>query len=192
MRRKRSLTSDERALWRHVTATVTALGDRDRRLLNDDAGAVPPCGEKKRAAEPAGRSSKRRRVAPAGKVAKPIAEARQDPPPREAGDRRARRGRVEIEARIDLHGLRFDEARRALLSFLQRAQGQGLRSTLVITGKGAMQRRDAFSNENRGVIRASFTDWLAEPAFAGLVWGYAPAHRRHGGGGAFYVFVKKR
>ena len=89
-----------------------------------------------------------------------------------------RRGRIEPEARLDLHGLTQDAAHRALFRFLGRARSQDQRVVLVITGKG-------------GVLRALVPRWLAEADFSRQVSGISPAHVRHGGGGAFYVALRR-
>jgi DNA-nicking Smr family endonuclease len=79
------------------------------------------------------------------------------------------------------------QARAALAAFLRRLHARGGRCGLVITGKG----RSA-GGAGEGVLRRRLPEWLAEPDLAALGAGYAPAHRRHGGEGAWYVFVKRR
>ena len=64
------------------------------------------------------------------------------------------------------------------------AQARGYRAVLVITGQG---RRGG-----SGVIRASAPEWLQSPALRGVVSGFAPAARRHGGDGALYVTIRRR
>jgi DNA-nicking Smr family endonuclease len=97
--------------------------------------------------------------------------------------RRLSRERDPIEGKIDLHGFGRFEAEDELKGFLHRCQMRGMRSVLVITGQG---------RRGGGVIRASIHDWLTSPAMRGVVSGYAPAHRRHGGDGALYVTLKPR
>jgi DNA-nicking Smr family endonuclease len=119
----------------------------------------------------------------------------------EAAEKKVRRGRVEIEARIDLHGHHHQtKARSQLLGFLRRARENGFRQVLVITGKGAgtraidQRRFEPWTPEERalpGVLRRSFTQWMDDPVFASLVSGYAESHRRHGGSGAFYVMLRQ-
>jgi DNA-nicking Smr family endonuclease len=116
--------------------------------------------------------------------------------------RRARRissGRLPIEARLDLHGMRQEEARSVLLRFLSRAQGNGLRHVKVITGKGAKNQEDAdfrpfslFEGGRRGVLREQVPRWLAESEFRRLVVSFTIAGPGHGGGGALYVQVRKK
>ena len=89
-----------------------------------------------------------------------------------------RRGQIEPEARLDLHGLTHDGAYRALLRCLVAAQAEGKKLVLVITGKG-------------GVLRARLPLWLGQAELAPLVAGLSEAHAKHGGGGAFYVALRK-
>lgn len=96
-------------------------------------------------------------------------------------DKTVRRGRVDIDARIDLHGLTQVEARRALGTALMRCAKRGGRCLLVITGKGPRL---------EGVLRTQLPKWLAEPDLRPQVATYAPAHARHGGTGAWYVFLR--
>ncbi len=125
------------------------------------------------------------------------------PPPLAAFDRRTSqkltRGNVEIEARIDLHGTGIEMARVRLHRFLADAKHQGLRTVLVITGKGASQfARHTLHGathfdtpERQGKLRRMVPEWLHELEFRALVSGFQPAHPKHGGGGAFYVKLRR-
>ena len=94
------------------------------------------------------------------------------------------KGRLPIEGRVDLHGLRQDEAYSLLHSFLLRAQAGGVRYVLVITGKGS-------SSGGDGVLRRSVPAWLSTPAFRTIVSSHDHAARHHGGGGALYVRLRR-
>jgi DNA-nicking Smr family endonuclease len=94
-------------------------------------------------------------------------------------DAHLRRGRLEPEARLDLHGMTQNGAYRALLRFLAAAQVDGKKLVLVITGKG-------------GILRGQLPLWLGQTDLHALVAGLSEAHVRHGGGGAFYVLLRKR
>lgn len=96
---------------------------------------------------------------------------------------RLARERDPITARLDLHGYGQDQARRVLEDFLIRAQSEGLRAVLVITGKGFL---------GDGILRRSTPDWLSAPSLRSVVAGVSEAHRRHGGEGALYIALKKR
>ena len=90
-------------------------------------------------------------------------------------------------------------ARVHLLGFLRDAQAMGSRNVLVITGKGAspfsrhtLHGADHFhAPERAGRLRRLVTEWFHEPEFRNLVAGFQPAHPKHGGGGAYYVRVRR-
>jgi len=187
---------DDRRIWGCVAATVTPPAQRKAARVTPGAvlpslDEAPPAvmaapkrgvaGQKRNAAlTPA--SAGRATTAPASKPAAP----RPRPAPEELEPRRQRRlsrERDPIEARIDLHGFGRFQAEDQLRGFLIGCQMRGLRSVLVITGQG---------RRGGGVIRASVHEWLTGPHLRGVVSGFAPAHRRHGGEGALYVTLKGR
>lgn len=98
--------------------------------------------------------------------------------------RRVRRGLVSIEARLDLHGMTQDAAHAALAGFVRRCQADRKRVVLVITGTG--HRR-----EGGGVLRSQLPRWLNEPELRRRVIHMQTAGRGHGGGGAFYLFLRR-
>lgn len=102
--------------------------------------------------------------------------------------RKIAKGRVAIEARIDLHEMTQAVAHDALVGFLRQAQAMGLRHVLVITGRGARPGADYGS---RGVLRRVVPLWFASPEFRPLVSGFDSAERHHGGEGALYVRVRR-
>jgi DNA-nicking Smr family endonuclease len=111
--------------------------------------------------------------------------------------RRIAAGRIEIDARIDLHGMRQSEAHAALRRFLERCRADGCRTVLVITGKGGPLRRAPSESmddtgRDRGVLKTNVPRWLAEPELSALVIGFTTAHVRHGGAGALYVTLRRK
>jgi DNA-nicking Smr family endonuclease len=94
-------------------------------------------------------------------------------------DAHLRRGRLEPQSRIDLHGMTQERAYRALVAFLVHARAEGQKLVLVITGKG-------------GVLRSQLPLWLGQNELRVLVAGLNEAHVRHGGSGAFYVLLKRQ
>jgi DNA-nicking Smr family endonuclease len=104
-----------------------------------------------------------------------------------------RRGQLQPQARIDLHGLTEAAAHRALLSFLAQGQRKGLRLVLAITGVGNPAGDEAaeWMRSPHGVLKEMVPRWLNESEFVALVSGWAVAHRRHGGEGALYVYLRR-
>jgi DNA-nicking Smr family endonuclease len=113
---------------------------------------------------------------------------------------RLRRGQLEPQARLDLHGLSERDAHRALVTFVRVAKARKLRLLLVVTGKGAggehKQRKETgfdlgLEMRARGVLRSLTPRWLREPGLVEIVADVREAHRRHGGSGALYVYLRK-
>ncbi|MCA6118369.1 Smr/MutS family protein [Bradyrhizobium sp. WSM 1738] len=179
-RRKRALTEEERALWESVAKQVKPLRKRHRGLKLSMASA-----EAGSHAAPKAAASPKHVAAP-----RPGAPSKPSPPPLAPIGRRERshlsRGRKEIDAMLDLHGMTQTRAHRALLGFLQRAHRDGLTFVLVITGKGKVG-----AESERGVLRRQVPQWLGLPEFRALVVGFEEAHIGHGGEGALYVRVRR-
>jgi DNA-nicking Smr family endonuclease len=187
MSRRRSLSDEERALWTGVARSIKPLRPSHR------AAEV---------SEPT-RSAK----VPIKVPAKSLAKAETSAPPREArpengpekktpalaplGRRlkqRVARGREPIDARLDLHGFTQTQAHAALLRFLRRAQADGVRMVLVVTGKGTSKGGET---HERGVLKRQVPLWLSLPEFRSLVVGFEDAHIGHGGADALYVRLRR-
>jgi DNA-nicking Smr family endonuclease len=110
-----------------------------------------------------------------------------------ATEGRLRRGLIEPQARIDLHGMTQGAAHRALFTWLAAAHGRGLRLVLVVTGKGNPKNDEnaPWMMSAHGVLKQMVPRWLNEPELAALIAKAQPAHARHGGGGALYVYLRK-
>jgi DNA-nicking Smr family endonuclease len=184
-RRKRSLSEEERALWESVARQARPLAKKHRAAKPQ---AVAPDAQAPVAAKPEASPKSH----PSGSIARaPKPTVPPAPPPLAPLGRRERshlsRGRKEIEARLDLHGMTQTRAHRALSGFLQRAHIEGLTFVLVITGKG----RTVGAESERGVLRRQVPLWLSLPEFRTLVVGFEEAHIGHGGEGALYVRIRR-
>ncbi len=100
------------------------------------------------------------------------------------------RGKLAPEARIDLHGMTLAEAQPELVRFILNAQIDGNRLVLVITGKGKMT-HDPIPRPI-GALRHQVPHWLRLPPLSLAVQQVAEAHLKHGGSGAFYVYLRRR
>lgn len=171
----RRLTSDERELWEKLRRSVRPLRPASLMPHRD-------------AAPPSQRSAPTAAVSNAG-IAPPPLRSPAPPPLVTLEDRERRRlarGLSDVDARIDLHGLRQERAFAALMSFLHRSRAKNLKLVLVITGKGRE------GEDGRGVLRQSVPAWLARPEVRDLIVGFQEAGRRHGGAGALYVRLRRR
>jgi DNA-nicking Smr family endonuclease len=107
--------------------------------------------------------------------------------------RRMVRGKLKPEARIDLHGMTLADAHPALIRFVSGAWDRGLRLVLVITGKGSTGEEDVGPiPARRGVLRQQVPGWLSAPPLSAFVLEVREAHQKHGGGGAYYVYLRRR
>ena len=178
-RRKRSLTEEERALWESVAKQIKPLRKRPRAAKAEEAEAP---------ALPKPAASARPR--PPAKIPRPPKPEPPAAPPLAPLGRRERsqlsRGKKQIDARLDLHGMTQTRAHHALSGFLQRAHHDGLTFVLIITGKGKMG-----AESERGVLRRQVPHWLSLPEFRALVVGFEEAHIGHGGEGALYVRIRR-
>lgn len=178
-RRKRSLSDEEHALWESVARQIKPLRKKHRAT---SVLTAPPPVEARAVAKIAAHPKPVPAAAPQPK--KPV------PPPLMLLGRRERsqlsKGRKEIEARLDLHGMTQARAHRALSGFLHQAHGDGLTFVLVITGKGKIG-----TESERGVLRRQVPQWLSQPEFRTLVVGFEEAHIGHGGAGALYVRIRR-
>ncbi len=179
MTRRRQLSDEERALWKNVARLVKPL----RKLTE----AVEPPSEQTPKLPPP-----KLRAKSAGPAPNVVASPKS--PPLAPLDRRLKqrvaRGREPIEARLDLHGMTQAQAHTELLRFLRCAQADGVRTVLVVTGKG-LRSRDHGQDHERGVLRRQVPMWLALPEFRLFVVGFDAAHVGHGGQGALYVRLRR-
>ncbi|MEE4235311.1 MAG: Smr/MutS family protein [Anderseniella sp.] len=197
-RKARLLRQDELAVWQQITETVSPLHPQKPSRLEDHL-AASASGNDPATMLPASTDS--RTAAMAIQAVKAVPRR----PPSIAGLNRREtqkfsRGNVEIDGRIDLHGMSVARARPALLHFIEASRDLGRRTVLVITGKGAspftrhtLHSADYYhAPERQGILRAELSQWLHEREFARHVIGFQPAHPRHGGGGAFYLRLRRK
>lgn len=201
-RRKRRLTPDEAELWRSVAKTTRPLGMKKPEAAPPDRAPVTP-----QAPARGGPPAKQRAIGPGVPPAVPrprTADSIDLAPEPLAGAagaatrmhrrhyERMIRGKLHPEARLDLHGMTREAARAALTRFVLNAQAEGLRLVLVITGKGRPDQSDAVIPERTGILRHALPHWLNSLPLTGRVLEIRPAHQRHGGAGAAYLYLRRR
>lgn len=196
-RRPRSLRPEERELWQAVARTARPLNpDAPRPAPPDILPPAPEPSAPKPAAKP------RPQPIPAFRIgavpSQTIPQTAQRPAPEQAlrMDSRAfsamTKGRLRPEARLDLHGHTLDQAQGELTRFILKSHAAGRRLVLVITGKGRIRDEGGPIPTRPGALRHQVPHWLARPPLSPLVLQTAPAHLRHGGEGALYVYLRRR
>ena len=169
-RRIRRLTEEEVNLWRSVSETIA---------LHEPVPHAPKARIPKRPIQPV----------------TPPHEFMLHDAPLSALERRLKqkllRGRLNLDASLDLHGLRQSEAHSALINFLIEAQRRQNRIVLIITGKGKAGESADMYVPQAGVLRRALPQWLRASELRALVIGFEEAGPIHGGSGAFYVRIRR-
>jgi len=186
----RRLRPDEKALWDQVAKSATPL--REPLTLTD---ILPPVQE---APEPQKPKQTSVRLQPFDIGSKAKTDTRVPRPAKDAPKMDAKsfsklkKGRLEPEGRIDLHGMTTAEAHPELVNFILRSHQKGRRLVLVITGKG-----DGPGGPTgplpyqRGILRRQVPHWLQQAPIGGLILQTTPASPKHGGEGALYVYLRR-
>ena len=196
MTRRRQLRPDEEALWRKVADQTDRLHPQ-RNLRPEDFVETPVRSDKPVASFVAVPSSRPVPSAePTTRVDLSVTLAEQLNGQSVHMDKKAfanmKRGKLRPEAKLDLHGMTLDRAHPALTRFILSAQSQGKRLVLVVTGKGKDRDEGGPIPVRLGVLRHQVPQWLSVPPLSSVVLQVSAAHNRHGGGGAYYVYLRKR
>ena len=205
----RKFSEDDRAVWQHTAASLKPLKRAKGRVLAALEDLPPSEPFPSKGSFPAKGLQASLPPAPATKLkpamlpAAPPSQAatKKQPPLADFDTKRARKlrtGQVDIDARIDLHGMRQSEAHTALRGFLHACHRKSHSVVLVITGKGAPPGSkpdgpwgDQMGRSERGVLRRNVPQWLAEPELRAIVVSFTSASIRHGGDGALYVHLRR-
>jgi DNA-nicking Smr family endonuclease len=99
--------------------------------------------------------------------------------------RRLRRGEVDVERDLDLHGETARAARAQVAAALRAAYDAGERCLRIVHGRG-------LHSPGAPVLKDAVLDWLAEPPLAALVLAFASAPPREGGAGALLVLLRRK
>lgn len=194
--RRRRLHPEELDLWHQIARTATPLGPTPPRPKPAPPVAVRPAQPVAKAPQHLAHFTLGQggpRSAPSHDVLPGLADRMAALPV--TMDRKAygklKKGKLAPEARIDLHGMTLDRAHGALQGFIFRAHSQSKRLVLVITGKGKRSDDVGPMPVRQGVLRHNVPHWLSIPPLSGLVMQVTNAHNRHGGGGAYYVYLRR-
>lgn len=194
-KKPRDLRPDEKELWQQIARTTTPLRDTVKNTVSELSKPPAPktiSNEFKPTAFELGSKAAAKRnphdLAPTLGVALENRPLRMD----KKTFGRMKRGKERPEARIDLHGMTAAAAQSALVAFILRSHAEGKRFVLVITGKGREKADAGPIPVRQGVLRRELPHWLSTPPISSLVLQVTEAHQRHGGKGAFYVYLARR
>ncbi len=187
MAKRRKFREDDLAIWQKVRSTIKPLPDAARSEKRADQAIIGPNLEETRLGSPMPIAPKPKGIAIDFKKELPVQDIYGL---KRSTQRDISKGRIEPTAKIDLHGQRLEAARANFQRFIVQSMTQGHRVVLVITGKGGYHRKDEFGRQVSGVIRRSLPEWLHDRELASYVSHYTPAHIKHGGDGAWYVFIR--
>lgn len=200
------ITDDDAAVWEHTARLLKPLRKSKPRVhpgMPEDQPAVVFQASPGPGSQGADTASARLRGAQGAAGRAPGASGGKEPkrgaPELQPFDnkqaRRLKSGRARVEARIDLHGMKQAEAHANLRRFLLACHADGLRTVLVITGKGGPVADSEHGGRwpdgrERGVLRRNVPIWLAEPDLRRIIVSFTSASARHGGEGAIYVHLR--
>ena len=192
MKRPRHLSAEERALWDKVAERTTPMRPTRDATPAVIPGASPKPAPKKTPIAPfeVGAAADTRR--PHDLLPNLSTRLRNAPVNMDTKSfGKLKRGKLKPEARLDLHGMTLAEAHPELIAFVLGAQATGKRLVLVITGKGKHRDEGGPIPTRLGVLRHQVPQWLALPPLAGAILQVTPAHIRHGGEGAYYIYLRR-
>ncbi|MEO0342525.1 MAG: Smr/MutS family protein [Pseudomonadota bacterium] len=191
MTRRRKLTEADKAIWTEVKKSIAPLRPKVEKPLPDysDVSKRRPIG-----------------ITPSAKMSpftigqtassyKPNVEPYSQPKHVPNMDRRNYnllvKGKKAIDLTVDLHGMTLTQAEKHIQKQLFEAYRSGKRLILVVTGKGNKTSTDEFNRPRSGVLRQSLPQWCAKSPLSSIVLQVTPSQQRHGGSGAYYVYLKR-
>lgn len=200
MVRRRTLRPEEEQLWQEVARSIRPTSEAALARLRKPAPMIDPQPVKPAPPEQVPLftafrlGEKTRPLRSAAHIAPTPAEALAQAPLQMDARKHAKmtRGKLDPEARIDLHGMTLAEAHPELIRFILNAQTAGLRLVLVITGKGKPGPDHGPIPQRMGVLRHQVPHWLRMAPLGPAILQVTEAHLKHGGGGAYYVYLRRR
>lgn len=190
---RRKLSDDDLAVWNRVAGTVAPIEtpyfedllDAPKSKRREVQASIPPNFEIK------SRATAKTRIDLTPNTSEVLRNAA--PQMDRKNFDRLRKGKLAPTRRVDLHGMTAQAAHDALMRFIMTAHADGARVVLVITGKGRTHGDpNAIIPQRKGIIRQSVPEWLRQSPLRERVVQVLPAHKKHGGDGAYYVYLRRR
>lgn len=195
--KKRGLSEEDKELWRKVSDTAKPMHTAPVRAVRDPAASPMPLPKQIDVAAPKlsgfQLGSKAKDKTPGHDLMPSLSDRVASQPVQM--DRKAfgrmKKGKLYPEARIDLHGMTLSQAHPALIGFVMRSYGEGKRLVLVITGKGKSKQDDGPIPVRHGVLKHQVPQWLQMMPLKPVVMQVSEAHLKHGGSGAYYIYLRR-
>ena len=95
---------------------------------------------------------------------------------------------------IDLHGYTLDEANKTIENFINKAFSENINKLIIVTGKGlhSENEKDPYVSKDLGILKYSVPEFINNNAsLMKMINEITDAKIEDGGGGAFYIFLKK-
>lgn len=195
MSRRRKLSPEERALWDRVAASTQGYRPKKPDPAETEPFSAPqPKSKPQREALRGFNLGQHSKPSPTrfDLVPEPGEDLARQPVTMDRKAHKAMtRGKLKPEATLDLHGMTLAEAHPELIRFILNSQSHGRRLVLVITGKGKRSDDDGPIPRRVGVLRHQVPQWLRMMPLAPAVMQVSEAHLKHGGSGAYYVYLRR-
>jgi len=196
--KRRGLTAEDRELWDLVRAKTKPIARSNLEAQRFDPDidvtdtAPAPRGLRKAKSVILGRPTGSK-PAPGHNLAPAIHDQIRQAPVQmdQKSFGKLKRGKLRPEGKLDLHGMTLERAHPALTGFVMSAHASGKRLILVVTGKGKQRDEGGPIPVRHGVLRHQVPQWLQMQPMKSVVLQVAQAHISHGGGGAYYVYLRR-
>ena len=96
---------------------------------------------------------------------------------------------------FDLHGYSLEEANIKITKFIKDCYEKGSKKLIIVTGKGihSQNKKDPYVSKNLGILKYSVPEYIKNSnELMSLISEIKQAEKEDGGGGAFYLFLKKK
>jgi len=96
---------------------------------------------------------------------------------------------------LDLHGYSLDDANLKVKQFIEESFNYGTEKLIIVTGKGihSQNEKDPYISKKLGILRYSVPEYInGNVSLSSLIKELSPARIEDGGGGAFYIYLRKK
>jgi DNA-nicking Smr family endonuclease len=182
----KTLTSEEEMVWKNYSENISKIITKSMRTINGTKLDIKN--------RPSSKSIRKLTIDPSSENKSPLQVADNGVLLDKKIYYKLKNGRLKPSKTLDLHGLRYEDAKSKVNIFISSAYKDYHRLVLIITGKGKNPNitEGVFENERSGILRQSFPSWLENTTIKPLILNFTSAHLSHGGAGAFYVYLRKK